>query len=112
MDDNYFISGSIDGKVRIWGIPSCKVVDWTDIGEIVTAVCYRPDGEVCQISCPLSKNTGSHMYGFYVYNFIFHAGGNYWLFDWKLSLFLCRWYVFQWSPFLCHVFPSFPLHRN
>uniref|UniRef100_A0A6P4A1F3 2-deoxy-glucose resistant protein 2-like n=1 Tax=Ziziphus jujuba TaxID=326968 RepID=A0A6P4A1F3_ZIZJJ len=45
MDDNYFISGSIDGKVRIWGIPSCKVVDWTDIREIVTAVCYRPDGE-------------------------------------------------------------------
>lgn len=46
MDENYFISGSIDGKVRIWAIPGCHVVDWTDITEIVTAVCYRPDGKV------------------------------------------------------------------
>lgn len=46
VDDNYFISGSIDGKVRIWGIPDCQVVDWTDAKDIVTAVCYRPDGQV------------------------------------------------------------------
>lgn len=46
VDENYFISGSIDGKVRIWAIPGCHVVDWTDITEIVTAVCYRPDGKV------------------------------------------------------------------
>lgn len=46
VDDNYFISGSIDGKVRIWAISGCQVVDWTDITEIVTAVCYRPDGKV------------------------------------------------------------------
>ncbi|KAI4337995.1 hypothetical protein L6164_016352 [Bauhinia variegata] len=45
VDDNYFISGSIDGKVRIWAIPDCHVVDWTDVREIVTAVCYRPDGQ-------------------------------------------------------------------
>ncbi|KAJ7965311.1 WD repeat-containing protein 44 [Quillaja saponaria] len=45
VNDNYFISGSIDGKVRIWAIPECQVVDWTDIREIVTAVCYRPDGQ-------------------------------------------------------------------
>ncbi|KAJ1388505.1 WD40/YVTN repeat-like-containing domain superfamily [Sesbania bispinosa] len=45
VDDNYFISGSIDGKVRIWAIPDCHVVDWTDIRDIVTAVCYRPDGQ-------------------------------------------------------------------
>jgi WD40 repeat protein len=46
VDNNYFISGSIDGKVRIWAIPDCHVVDWTDVKEIVTAVCYRPDGQV------------------------------------------------------------------
>ncbi|KDP23830.1 hypothetical protein JCGZ_00073 [Jatropha curcas] len=45
VDNNYFISGSIDGKVRIWAIPSCQVVDWSDIKEIVTAVCYHPDGQ-------------------------------------------------------------------
>ncbi|XP_044501703.1 uncharacterized protein LOC123222803 [Mangifera indica] len=44
VDDNYFISGSIDGKVRLWAIPGCQVVDWTDITEIVTAICFRPDG--------------------------------------------------------------------
>ncbi|OMP08667.1 hypothetical protein COLO4_06236 [Corchorus olitorius] len=45
MDDDYFISGSIDGKVRIWAIPGCQVVDWTDVTDIVTAVCYHPDGK-------------------------------------------------------------------
>ncbi|XP_062120062.1 uncharacterized protein LOC133834460 [Humulus lupulus] len=45
VDDDYFISGSIDGKVRIWGISHSQVVDWTDIREIVTAVCYQPDGK-------------------------------------------------------------------
>ncbi|KAL5738638.1 hypothetical protein ACOSP7_031399 [Xanthoceras sorbifolium] len=45
VDDNYFISGSIDGKVRIWNIQGCQVVDWADIRDIVTAVCYRPDGQ-------------------------------------------------------------------
>ncbi|KAI5402158.1 hypothetical protein KIW84_066566 [Lathyrus oleraceus] len=36
---------SIDGKVCIWGIPDCHVVDWTDVKEIVTAVCYQPGGQ-------------------------------------------------------------------
>lgn len=45
VDDNYFISGSIDGKVRIWDISGCQVVDWTNIREMVSAVCYRPDGQ-------------------------------------------------------------------
>ncbi|XWS35916.1 hypothetical protein CRYUN_Cryun20dG0037500 [Craigia yunnanensis] len=45
VDDDYFISGSIDGKVRIWVIPGFQVVDWTDVTDIVTAVCYRPDGK-------------------------------------------------------------------
>ncbi|KAI9071048.1 hypothetical protein K1719_025975 [Acacia pycnantha] len=45
VDDNHFISGSIDGKVRIWAISDCHVVDWTDVRDIVTAVCYRPDGQ-------------------------------------------------------------------
>lgn len=45
VDDNYFISGSIDGKVRIWDVQRCQVIDWIDIGDIVTAVCYYPDGK-------------------------------------------------------------------
>ena len=35
VDDNYFISGSIDGKVHFWAIYSHQVVVWTDVREIV-----------------------------------------------------------------------------
>ncbi|KAH0707910.1 hypothetical protein KY290_011853 [Solanum tuberosum] len=44
-DDNLFISGSIDGKIRLWEVHGCRVIDWTDVKEIVTAVCYCPDGK-------------------------------------------------------------------
>lgn len=50
IDDNHFISGSIDGKVRIWEVERCQVVDWIDLKEIVTAVCYCPNGKVRQAS--------------------------------------------------------------
>ncbi|XP_022846060.1 WD repeat-containing protein 44-like isoform X1 [Olea europaea var. sylvestris] len=45
VDDRYFISGSLDGKVRIWSIPDHQVVDWSDLHEMVTAACYTPDGQ-------------------------------------------------------------------
>ncbi|XP_076929846.1 uncharacterized protein LOC143594407 [Bidens hawaiensis] len=45
VDDNYFISGSIDGKVRVWDVHNHQVIDWIDLGDIVTAVCYNPDGK-------------------------------------------------------------------
>ncbi|TMX01813.1 hypothetical protein EJD97_023554 [Solanum chilense] len=45
IDDNLFISGSIDGKIRLWEVHGCRVIDWTDVKEIVTAVCYCPDGK-------------------------------------------------------------------
>nr|UNY85608.1 WD40-containting protein [Zea mays] len=44
-NENQFISGSIDGKIRVWDIPRCSVTDWVDIRDIITAVCYRPDGK-------------------------------------------------------------------
>ncbi|KAL2236676.1 UNVERIFIED_CONTAM: WD repeat-containing protein 44 [Sesamum indicum] len=47
VDDNHFISGSIDGKLRIWEVQGGRVIDWTDIREIVTAVSYSPDGKYC-----------------------------------------------------------------
>lgn len=51
VDDDYFLSGSLDGKVRIWSIPDRKVVDWTDLHEMVTAASYTPDGMVASITC-------------------------------------------------------------
>lgn len=46
VDDDYFISGSLDAKVRIWNIPECHVVHWIDTHEMVTAISYTPDGQV------------------------------------------------------------------
>ncbi|XP_044499454.1 WD repeat-containing protein 44-like [Mangifera indica] len=45
VDDRYFISGSLDAKVRIWSIPDRQVVYWNDLHEMVTAACYTPDGQ-------------------------------------------------------------------
>ncbi|KAE8680709.1 U-box domain-containing protein 27 [Hibiscus syriacus] len=45
IDNNYFISGSIDGKVRIWGVSEKRVVHWIDVRDIITAICFRPDGK-------------------------------------------------------------------
>ncbi|KAL0671425.1 hypothetical protein Bca4012_034129 [Brassica carinata] len=45
VDENYFISGSLDAKIRIWSIQNRQVVDWSDLHEMVTAACYTPDGQ-------------------------------------------------------------------
>ena len=54
VDDRYFISGSLDAKVRIWSIPDRQVVDWTDLHEMVTAASYTPDGQVGPTSMCIS----------------------------------------------------------
>ncbi|KAK3445260.1 hypothetical protein EUGRSUZ_A01259 [Eucalyptus grandis] len=59
IDDMYFISGSLDAKIRIWSIPDRHVIDWTDLHEMVTAVCYTPDGEGAIVG---SHKGGCRMY--------------------------------------------------
>lgn len=49
VDGNYFISGSLDEKVRIWSIPDRQIVDWQDLHEMVTAACFTPNGQVERI---------------------------------------------------------------
>lgn len=51
VNENFFISGSIDGKVRIWDVFGGQVVDYIDSREIVSAVCYQSDGKVGSFSC-------------------------------------------------------------
>jgi len=31
QDDRYFLSGSLDGKLRLWNIPDKKVAVWTEV---------------------------------------------------------------------------------
>ncbi|XP_062197355.1 uncharacterized protein LOC133900261 [Phragmites australis] len=63
VDDGYFISGSLDSKVRIWNVLDRQVVDWSDLSDMVTAACYTPDGQAAIIgshkgSCRFYKTTG------------------------------------------------------
>ncbi|OEL23001.1 WD repeat-containing protein 44 [Dichanthelium oligosanthes] len=62
LDDGYFISGSLDCKVRIWSVPDRKVVDWSDLSDMVTAACYTPDSQAAIVgshkgSCRFYKAT-------------------------------------------------------
>ncbi|XP_015691664.1 WD repeat-containing protein 44-like [Oryza brachyantha] len=45
IDERYFISGSVDGKVRVWDAMDKRVVDWVDTRKIITALSYQPDGK-------------------------------------------------------------------
>jgi len=31
QDDRYFLSGSLDGKIRLWNIPDKKVALWNEV---------------------------------------------------------------------------------
>lgn len=46
VDENYVITGSIDGKIRIWEARRSQVIDWIEIRDLVTAICYYANGKV------------------------------------------------------------------
>ncbi|CAH9050395.1 unnamed protein product [Cuscuta epithymum] len=49
-DDDYFISGCLDSKLRIWNITERRVVDWTHHkDQMLTATAYTPDGNGAMI---------------------------------------------------------------
>lgn len=54
VDENYFISGSLDAKVRIWSIPNRQLVDWSDLREMITVICYTPDDQVTALKSSFS----------------------------------------------------------
>ncbi|KAL7596600.1 hypothetical protein Lser_V15G30248 [Lactuca serriola] len=47
VDENYVITGSIDGKIRIWEASRSQVIDWIEIRDLVTAICYYANGKGC-----------------------------------------------------------------
>ncbi|XP_017878096.1 WD repeat-containing protein 44 [Ceratina calcarata] len=47
-DDRYFISGSLDGKLRLWNIPDKKVAVWTEVDgqtKLITAANFCQNGK-------------------------------------------------------------------
>ncbi|KAL0696958.1 hypothetical protein Bca4012_064138 [Brassica carinata] len=51
VNKNNFISGSIDGKARIWGLSEQRVVAWTDARDSISAICYQPNGNGFVVGC-------------------------------------------------------------
>uniref|UniRef100_A0A7E4ZYC5 WD repeat-containing protein 44 n=1 Tax=Panagrellus redivivus TaxID=6233 RepID=A0A7E4ZYC5_PANRE len=46
-DDRYFISGSMDGKIRLWHIPEKKVALWNEVEQVkfITAITFVKNGK-------------------------------------------------------------------
>ena len=46
-DDRFFLSGSMDGRIRIWSIPEKRVAFWNEIpnGKCATAAAFTLDGK-------------------------------------------------------------------
>ncbi|ESQ30624.1 hypothetical protein EUTSA_v10011347mg [Eutrema salsugineum] len=51
VNKNNFVSGSIDGKARIWGLSEERVVAWTDVRDSISAICYQPNGNGFVVGC-------------------------------------------------------------
>ncbi|KAF8105902.1 hypothetical protein N665_0152s0037 [Sinapis alba] len=51
VNKNNFISGSIDGKARIWGLSEERVVAWTDARDSISAICYQHNGNGFVVGC-------------------------------------------------------------
>ena len=45
-DDQYFLSGGFDKKIRIWSIKSGRVKEWAQTPDFITAARYSPDGKL------------------------------------------------------------------
>ncbi|MCD9643897.1 hypothetical protein HAX54_031781 [Datura stramonium] len=67
---------TIDGKVRIWGVPAKRVLEWADVHEHIVTAAYQPNIEGFIVGCisgtcrfyelnesVLSLNTQVHLHG-------------------------------------------------
>lgn len=50
-DDRFFLAGSLDSKLRLWSIPDKTVAYWSNLGDMVTAVEFTPDGKYAIGGC-------------------------------------------------------------
>lgn len=51
-DDRYFLSGSLDGKLRLWNIPDKKVALWNEVDgqtKLITAANFCQNGKYAVI---------------------------------------------------------------
>jgi WD40 repeat protein len=50
-DDRFFLAGSLDTKLRLWSIPDKNVAFVTTVPDMITAVCFTPDGRYSMAGC-------------------------------------------------------------
>ena len=43
--DNYFVTGAFDRRVRVWSLDSGRVVLWTAVRTMVSAIAFTPDAQ-------------------------------------------------------------------
>lgn len=46
-EEAYFISGSMDCKLRVWSIPQGCVLKWVQAPAVITTVTFCPGGRLC-----------------------------------------------------------------
>ncbi|CAO2655191.1 Nn.00g102550.m01.CDS01 [Neocucurbitaria sp. VM-36] len=46
-DDRFFLAGSLDAKLRLWSITDKSVAYSITVPDMITAVCFTPDGKTC-----------------------------------------------------------------
>ena len=46
VEERYFLSGSLDKKLRVWNIPESRVVDWAPTSQMITSVAFTPAGKM------------------------------------------------------------------
>jgi WD repeat-containing protein 44 len=44
-DDRFFLAGCKDAKLRLWSIPDKRIEFWVNVGDMITAVGFSPDGK-------------------------------------------------------------------
>jgi len=52
QDDRYFLSGSLDGKLRLWNIPDKKVALWNEVEgvtKLITAANFCMNGKLAVV---------------------------------------------------------------
>lgn len=45
QDDRYFLSGSLDGKLRLWNIPEKKVTMWNEVSSLISKAKFCHNGK-------------------------------------------------------------------
>jgi len=49
QDDRFFVSGSLDGRLRLWNVPEKRISVWSELPDsnVITSAAFSLDGKIC-----------------------------------------------------------------